>query len=77
MDVEKTYRTAFVMDIGEEAQEIRLSKDKTGLFCSPDRKIGSQKPDRIYFCSSVPDKVKIDNVDLSGKIYVYKITEHA
>lgn len=40
-------------------------------------KIGSQKPDRIYFCASVPDKIKVDNVDLSGKIYVYKITEHA
>lgn len=40
-------------------------------------KIGSRKPDRIYFCASVPDKIKVDNVDLSGKIYVYKITEHA
>lgn len=40
-------------------------------------KIGSKKPDRIYFCASVPDKTKVNNVDLSGKIYVYKITEHA
>lgn len=40
-------------------------------------KIGSKKPDRIYFCASVPDNTKVNNVDLSGKIYVYKITEHA
>lgn len=39
-------------------------------------KIGSQKPDRIYFCASVPEHVTINNEDLSGRIYVYKITEH-
>lgn len=38
--------------------------------------IGSNKPDRIYFCASVSDQVKINNVDLTGRIYVYKITEH-
>lgn len=38
--------------------------------------IGSQKPDRIYFCASVPDGVRLNGVDMSGKIYVYKITEH-
>lgn len=40
-------------------------------------RIGSNKPDRIYFCASVPEQVRLDNVDLSGRIYVYKITEHA
>lgn len=38
--------------------------------------IGSQKPDRIYFCASVPDGIQLDGEDMSGKIYVYKITEH-
>lgn len=38
--------------------------------------IGSQKPDRIYFCASVPNGISLNGKDLSGRIYVYKITEH-
>ena len=38
--------------------------------------IGSQKPDRIYFCASVPKGIRLNGKDLSGRIYVYKITEH-
>lgn len=39
MDGDKTYRTAFVMDIGEDGQEVQLTEEKKGLFCSPDEKI--------------------------------------
>lgn len=38
--------------------------------------IGSQKPDRIYFCASVPKGISLNGEDLSGRIYVYKITKH-
>lgn len=39
-------------------------------------KIGSNKPDRVYFCASVPEGIKIGNRSLGGRIYVYKITQH-
>lgn len=39
MDGDKTYKTEFVMDVGEDGQEVRLTENKTGLFCSPDEKI--------------------------------------
>lgn len=40
------------------------------------KKIGSRKPDRIYFCASVPQGIVIDKKDAGGRIYIYKITEH-
>lgn len=39
-------------------------------------KIGSNKPDRIYFCACIPEGIKIDNILLSGRIYIYQITQH-
>lgn len=41
------------------------------------KKIGNRKPDRIYFCAKVPDGIKLDGKPMDGKIYIYKITEHA
>ncbi|MCL0081019.1 hypothetical protein M1N64_02140, partial [Peptococcaceae bacterium] len=37
------------------------------------KSLSSKPPDRIYFCPSLPNTVKRDNV---GKIYIYKITAH-
>lgn len=41
------------------------------------QKLGSQKPDRIYFCAKVPEGISVEGDTIGGKIYVYKITEHA
>lgn len=40
------------------------------------RKIGSRKPDRIYFCACVPKGILLDGRRMEGKIYIYKITRH-
>lgn len=41
------------------------------------KKIGNRKPDRIYFCAKVPEGIKLNGESMDGKIYIYKITEHA
>ena len=40
------------------------------------RRINNKAPDRIYFCANVPKGVKCRGMDISGKIYVYKISHH-
>ena len=37
------------------------------------RTISHHPPDRIYFCPSLPDGI---DGDMTGKIYIYKITKH-
>lgn len=41
------------------------------------QKIGDRKPDRIYFCASVPEGIQLNKMPMQGRIYIYKITEHA
>lgn len=41
------------------------------------KKIGSRIPDRIYFCADVPNGIFINGIDMSHKIFIYKITKHA
>lgn len=40
-------------------------------------KIGGHKPDRIYFCACAPDGAVVNKENISQRIFVYKITEHA
>lgn len=40
------------------------------------KKIGSRKPDRIYFCASVPKGILLERKNIQERIFVFKITQH-
>lgn len=59
--------------------ELTKKADNGNVVCelhSKMGKIGSRKPDRIYFCANVPKGILLNKKSMQGRIYIYKITKH-